>query len=72
MPVPELMPTTIEGKVTKVIEEMSECIQALCKLQRFGPGPHEYAGITYDNLADFNREYNELQEAVAMMRKALS
>jgi NTP pyrophosphatase (non-canonical NTP hydrolase) len=62
----DLMPTTFDGKLIKVVEEAGEFLQAYGKYVRFGPRPTDLmTDIKYDNIADMHRELQDLQFAVA-------
>jgi hypothetical protein len=61
----DLLPTTWEGKLARVIEETGEVLKAIGKLQRFG----EYATdpvtkIQYQNKQDMFCEIFDLQSAL--------
>jgi hypothetical protein len=51
---------------TRAIEECSELIQALCKLDRFGPISGQY-----DNLARVREEIADVREALDVLEAML-
>ena len=62
----DLLPTTFDGKLDKVVEEAGEFLQAFGKYRRFGATPVDIkTDIKYDNIADMYRELQDLQMAVA-------
>jgi hypothetical protein len=61
----DLLPTTTEGKLAHVEEEMGEVIQALGKIRRFGEvATDSRTGIQYDNLTDLQLELCQLRECI--------
>ena len=65
-------PTTIEGKLTHVIQECAEVIQTATKLQMFGaPATDPNTGIVYDNLTDLRAEIADLRGALDRFEAAL-
>lgn len=61
----DLLPTTREGKLARVLEECGEVIQAYGKLLRFGETAVDpKTQITYDNTVDLTEELRHLQYAL--------
>jgi hypothetical protein len=61
----DLMPTTREGKLARVLEECGEVVQAYGKLLRFGETATDYKTQKhYDNRADLIEEMRQLQQAL--------
>lgn len=66
----DLLPTTFEGKLTKVIQESAEVIMAITKLQDFGEvATDSVTGITYNNVYDLLSEINDLEHALGRIKK---
>jgi hypothetical protein len=60
----DLLPTTLEGKISRVVEECGEVLQAIGKIQRFGYRPIDpKTGIQYDNWAELTNELGQLRHA---------
>jgi hypothetical protein len=61
----DLLPTDYDGCLIRVIQECSEVIKAITKLQLYGPNPTDHAtGISYDNRRDILDECNDLEHAM--------
>lgn len=65
----KLLPVTTDEVLDHVQEECAEVILAIAKLRRFGPDPHEYAGVAYDNLNALRDEIADLGEALTRVRR---
>lgn len=65
---PKLLPRSREGKLDRLIEECAEVIKCVCKLRRFGTTVHVHEGIEYDNLADLEREIEDLEHAIRAVK----
>ena len=62
---PDLLPTTFEAKLGKVVEEIGEFLQAYGKYQVFGARPIDpKTGKQYDNVADMIAEMKDLAHAL--------
>lgn len=69
---PDLLPTTIEGKLSHVVEECGEVLQCIGKWQRFGAQDTDrMTGITYDNAADVLLEMAQLVDAIKAVQEHL-
>lgn len=64
----DLLPTTQEGRLDRIVEECAEVIQAICKGRRFGWDVHQYDGVTYDNRAELDTELRDLVHAIGELR----
>lgn len=61
----DVLPTTSEGRLTHLVEECSEVIKAVCKLQRFGGLAFDpVTGTTYDNITELCGEVRDLERAI--------
>lgn len=66
----DLLPTTYNGILIRLIEEASETIKAAAKIQRFGViATDSKTGIKYDNVADLRSEINDLKHAIGEFEK---
>lgn len=66
---PDLLPTTFDGKIGRIIEECGEVLQAIGKMQRFGlTAKDPKTGIEYDNLKDLNLELDDLRAAITAFK----
>lgn len=66
----DLIPTTAEGALVRVIEECAEVTKAYCKIQRFGDlAVDPVTGIAYDNVGDLLGELNDLEHAIGELRR---
>ena len=61
----------IGSPVTKLIEECSELIQALCKVDRFGWFNHHPERPHMNNMEEVKREMNDVVEACSELEKKL-
>lgn len=62
---PDLIPTTLHGKLGRLVEETAEMLLALGKYQRFGDfAVDETTGIKYNNEADLHTELHDLRHAI--------
>ena len=69
----DLLPTTLEGKIAKVVEEAGEVLQAIGKSQRHGFFAIDpMTKIHYDNRADLIVEMTQLREATIALEAALN
>ena len=59
------------NRLIRCIEECSELQQAITKLQRFGSTPTAN-GITYDNVADIEREMIDIYRAMRELTFSLN
>lgn len=65
----DCLPTTYEGALTHIIQEASEVIKAITKLQMFGYcATDPLTGITYDNRRKMLEEFNDLEHALRTVR----
>lgn len=61
----DLLPTTFDGKLDKLVEECGEFLQAYGKYRRFGSNPTDpKTGKQYDNVADMLLEICDIRDAV--------
>lgn len=68
----DLLPTTLHGKVSKVIEESGEVLQTIGKYQRHGGRAVDpVTSIVYDNLADMKLELLDLQQSIKVLLEHL-
>lgn len=64
----DLLPTTPEGKISRVIEECGEVLQEIGKLQRYGPYPTDHrTGVEYDHWAAMTVELAQLNHAITQV-----
>lgn len=57
----DLLPETFEGRLSKVVEECGEVLQAIGKLQRFGKRAiDKKTRIKYNNVKDAVKESRQL------------
>lgn len=69
---PDLLPTTIEGKLSHLVEECGEVLQCIGKWQRFGARATDFqTGITYDNAENLLIELNQLRLAIVTVQEHL-
>jgi len=54
--------------MTKINEEASEVIKAVCKHQAHGERPY-FGGVQYDNVRDANEEHSQLNELMFEYRE---
>lgn len=61
----DLLPTTFDGKLYRVVEEAGEVLQAYGKMKRFGKiATDRKTGKRYDNLQDLRTELRQLHHAI--------
>lgn len=61
----DLLPTTFDGKVDRIIEECGEVLKAIGKLKRFGlKAIDPKTGKKYNNLKDLKKELDDLEDAI--------
>jgi len=61
----DLLPTTYQGCLIRVVQECAEVIQAITKLWQYGSTPTDHkTGITYDNVRDILNECNDILHAI--------
>jgi NTP pyrophosphatase (non-canonical NTP hydrolase) len=64
----DLLPTTLEGMLSRLVEETGEVLQVIGKIQRFGLyATDPKTGIKYDNATDLRRELADLRHALWMV-----
>lgn len=69
---PDLLPVTFRDKISHVVEECGEVLQAIGKLDRFGERATDHkTGIQYDNVAALKNELRDLIEACERVEKLL-
>lgn len=67
------LPTTLEGKLARTLEECGEVLQAIGKLGRWGMIARDnYTGIEYDNRAALRAELKDLTDAIDWLDSALA
>lgn len=67
------LPTTLDGKIARYLEEIGETLQVLGKIGRNGMVAQDpYTGIAYDNRAALRREIKDLQDAAERLDSALA
>lgn len=68
----DLLPTSFEGRLYRLIEESAEVLKCICKLQRFGKQAIDpKTDIKYDNVADLKEELKDLKHAIDEVEKFL-
>lgn len=68
----DLLPTSFDGRIARLIEETAEVLKCIGKLQRFGKEAIDpKTNIKYDNLKDLKEELQDLKHAVAEVEKFL-
>lgn len=68
----DLLPTSFDGRLARLIEEMAEVLKCIGKLQRFGrQATDPKTNIKYDNVKDLGDELVDLKHAIAEMEKFL-
>lgn len=61
----DLLPTSFEGRIARVIEESGEVIQAIGKIQRFGKEAQDpKTKIKYNNVEDLKEELQHLKHSI--------
>lgn len=65
----DLLPTTFDGALAKLVEECGEVLQVVGKIGRHGVRAVDHkTRIEYDNGADLVREMIDVEEAIALVR----
>lgn len=68
----DLLPTSFEGRMARLIEETAEVLKCIGKLQRFGREAIDpKTDIKYDNILDLKNELEDLKHAIAEIEKFL-
>lgn len=66
----DLLPSSLEGSLARLIEECGETLKAVGKLQRFGlKATDPLTKIEYDNVAKLHSEIDHLQHAIKEFRR---
>lgn len=61
----DLLPTSFEGRLSRLVEECGEVLQAVGKIQRFGREAQDpVTKIKYDNVADLRQELVDLKDSI--------
>jgi len=66
---PELRPNHFDGKISKVVEECGEVLQAIGKYQRHGASAHDPSNrdIIYNNITPLKEELLDLKDAIEQL-----
>lgn len=68
----DLLPTTLDGKISKVLEECGEVIHAVGKYQRHGEvATDPKTQIKYYNLVDLYEELLDLRSSIEVLLNTL-
>lgn len=69
----DLLPTTLDGKISKTLEESGEVIHCIGKYQRHGEfATDPKTGLKYDNLSDLDGELHDLKDSIHILLEALN
>lgn len=61
----DLLPTSFEGRLGRLVEECGEVLQCVGKIQRFGKQAQDpITKIKYDNVADLKEELQHLKHSI--------
>lgn len=61
----DLLPTSFEGRLSRLIEESAEVLKVIGKIQRFGSiAMDPKTNIKYDNIEDLKEELKDLKHAI--------
>lgn len=64
----DLLPTSYDAKVARVIEEAAEVLKCIGKMQRFGKQAQDpVTKIKYDNEADLREELTHLKHSIEQL-----
>ncbi len=64
----DLLPTSFEGRVARIIEESAEVLKCIGKLQRFGKQAQDpVTKIKYNNEDDLREELKHLKHAISSL-----
>jgi NTP pyrophosphatase (non-canonical NTP hydrolase) len=64
----DLLPTTLDGKIAKVVEECGEVLHVIGKYGRHGWKPTDpKTGIQYNNLHDLGNELQDLNSSICVL-----
>jgi len=68
----DLLPTSFDGRIARLIEEAAEVLKCIGKLQRFGKQAIDpTTNIKYDNEKDLKDELQDLKHAIQELEKFL-
>lgn len=68
----DLLPTSFDGRIARLIEETGEVLKAIGKLQRFGKEAIDpKTNIKYDNVQDLKEELEDLKHSISEVEKFL-
>lgn len=66
----DLLPTSFDGRLARLIEETAEVLKCIGKLQRFGKQAMDpVTNVKYDNEQDLRDELKDLKHAIAELEK---
>lgn len=66
----DLLPTTFDAKLAKIVEEAGEFLQAYGKYIRHGATPTDpLTGISYDNIKDMKAELEDLKSSIERLNE---
>lgn len=64
----DLLPTSFEGRLGRLVEECGEVLQVIGKIQRFGKQAQDpVTKIKYDNVKDLQEELQHLKHSIQQM-----
>lgn len=68
----DLLPTSFEGRIARLIEETGEVLKCIGKLERFGKEAIDpKTNIRYDNVLDLKNELEDLKHSISELEKFL-
>jgi len=66
----DLLPTSFDGRLARLVEETGEVLKVCGKILRFGKEAMDpKTNIKYDNVADLKEELQDLKHAIEEMEK---